>query len=88
MMDLFFTFRKARDEYRAIIEEEEGRSVLVYLECDKATLWKGIQAREKAGLDADSAYKMTLERLELHLGGFEVPVDEWQVVINRSDEST
>jgi predicted kinase len=74
-----------RDEYMQIIDEEGARAVLVYLPCDRATLWGRIQAREKAGLDADSAFKMTLERLDMYLGGFEAPMDEEQIVIRQSE---
>jgi predicted kinase len=84
VLDLSFAFREWRDEYRQIIEEEGARAVLVYLECDAATLWKRIQARETAGLDADSAFKMTPERLTTYLNGFQPPVDEAQIVFKQS----
>ena len=87
VLDLSFAFRVDRDEYRQIVEEGGARAVLVYLECDKTTLWRRIQARERAGLDADSAFKMTMERLDMYLGGFEVPTDEGQIVIKRSQDS-
>lgn len=86
VLDLSCAFRETRDEYRAMIEEGGARAVLVYLECDKETLWRRIQARARGPKDADSTFVMTLERLDMYLGGFEAPTDEGQIVIDRSQE--
>lgn len=67
--------------YRAIVEAGGARAVLVYFDCDRATLWERIRARERGGLDADSAFRMTEEILDSYLRGFEVPSDEGQIVI-------
>jgi predicted kinase len=81
VLDFSFAFRETRDEYRRIVEEEGARSVLVYLECSEATLWKRIGERERSVVDADSAFKVTPEVLSRYLRGFEAPVDEAQIVI-------
>lgn len=87
MLDLSCAFREDRDEYRRVIEEGGARAVLVYLQCDKETLWRRIQARERGTRDADSSFKMTMERLDMYLRDFEPPVDEGQIVIDRSQEA-
>lgn len=86
VLDLSCAFRETRDEYRRIIEEGGARAVLVYLQCDKETLWRRIQARARGIKDADSSFKMTMERLDMYLRVFEPPVDEGQIVIDRSQE--
>jgi predicted kinase len=87
VLDLSCAFREDRDEYRRVIEEGGARAVLVYLQCDKETLWRRIQARARGPKDADSSFKMTMERLDMYLRDFEPPVDEGQIVIDRSQEA-
>ncbi|KFX89445.1 hypothetical protein V495_02367 [Pseudogymnoascus sp. VKM F-4514 (FW-929)] len=64
VVDLSFAFRASRDEYRAIVEAGGGRVVLVYLKTDVSELRRRIEGRAAAGLDADSAFKMTPEIFE------------------------
>lgn len=81
VLDFSFAFRDTRDEYRKILESGGARVVLVYLKRDVATLWQRIEERSRAGLDADSAFKMTPEILTQYVSGFEEPVGEGEIVI-------
>ncbi|KFY42255.1 hypothetical protein V494_02502 [Pseudogymnoascus sp. VKM F-4513 (FW-928)] len=83
VMDLSFAFRASRDEYRKIIEAGGARAVLVYLKTDVSELRRRIEERAAAGLDADSAFKMTPEIFDRYVNGFEKPVGEGELVIQR-----
>jgi predicted kinase len=83
VVDLSFAFRASRDEYRAIVEAGGGRVVLVYLKTDVSELRRRIEERAAAGLDADSAFKMTPEIFERYVKGFEKPEGEGEIVIQR-----
>lgn len=83
VVDLSFAFRASRDEYRSIIEGGGGRSVLAYLKTDVPELRRRIEKRAAAGLDADSAFKMTPEIFDQYVRGFEKPVGEGELVIER-----
>jgi hypothetical protein len=61
VLDFPFAYRDTRDDYRKIVESGGARVVLVYLKTDSSTLWRRIEERAMAGLDADSAFKMTPE---------------------------
>lgn len=83
VVDLSFVFRASRDEYRTIVEVGGGRVVLVYLKTDVSELRRRIEQRAAAGLDADSAFKMTPEIFDQYVSGFERPVGEGELVIER-----
>lgn len=83
VVDLSFAFRASRDEYRTIVEAGGARVVLVYLKTDVSELRRRIEERASAGLDADSAFKMTPEIFDQYVSGFEKPVGEGELVIQR-----
>ncbi|KAI1112523.1 ATP/GTP-binding protein [Nemania sp. NC0429] len=75
--------KKDRDEAKEIIQSLGARWVLVYLKGpDKATLWQRICRRREDGLNADNAYEITPDILDMYWSGFEEPVDEGETVID------
>lgn len=83
VVDLSFAFHASRDEYRTIIEAGGAQVVLVYLKTDVSELRRRIEERAAAGLDADSAFKMTPQIFDQYVSGFEEPVGEGELVIQR-----
>ncbi|KFY74026.1 hypothetical protein V499_05922 [Pseudogymnoascus sp. VKM F-103] len=83
VVDLSFAFRASRDEYRTIVEAGGAQVVIVYLKTDVSELRRRIEERAAAGLDADSAFKMTPEIFDRYVSGFEEPVGEGELVIQR-----
>ncbi|KFY82119.1 hypothetical protein V500_10814 [Pseudogymnoascus sp. VKM F-4518 (FW-2643)] len=70
VMDLSFAFRASRDEYRALVKAGGARVVLVYLKTDVSEPRRRIEERAAAGLNADSAFKMTPEIFDQYVSGF------------------
>jgi predicted kinase len=83
VVDLSFAFRASRDEYRTIVEAGGAHVVIVYLKTDISELRRRIKERTAAGLDADSAFKMTTEIFDRYASGFEEPVGEGELVMQR-----
>ena len=81
VLDLSFYSCEYRDEYRALIEGEGGRWVLVYFDAEKDVLWRRIQERKRKGVNADSAYDVTEDVLDRYVNGFERPDGEGEIVI-------
>lgn len=83
VLDLSFWNKEMRSEYRELIREGGGRTVLVYLRCkDEEVLWRRIESRAKGERGADSAFKVTREVLRRYFEGFEEPVGEGEVVVD------
>lgn len=84
VLDRAFYAKKDRDEYRRLVEDRGGRTVLVYLEAGRDTLWRRIQERKArlGGRVADAAFEVTEEILSGYLSGFEDPEGEGEFVIN------
>ncbi|KAG4255874.1 hypothetical protein FPRO04_11533 [Fusarium proliferatum] len=90
VLDLSFYDKEYRDEYKAIVERNGGRWVLVYLDAGRDLLWNRIQRRraERDSLDAkdperngDSAFDIDGETFDMYLAGFEPPSGEGEIVI-------
>jgi predicted kinase len=81
ILDFSFAFKEVRDEYKTLIEEEEGRWVLVYLDVDEETLRQRIRERREGAVDADSAFEVTEEVLARYLEGFQRPENEGETVL-------
>ncbi|KAI1193740.1 ATP/GTP-binding protein [Nemania serpens] len=83
VFDRAFWNKKDRDEAKEVIQSLGARWVLVYLKApDKATLWQRIRQRREAGINADNAYEITQDILDMYWSGFEEPVDEGETVID------
>jgi predicted kinase len=81
ILDFSFAFKEVRDEYKTLIEEEEGRWVLVYLDVDEETLPQRIRERREGAVDADSAFEVTEEVLAKYIEGFQRPENEGEIVL-------
>lgn len=75
--------KQDRDEAKEIVESLGARWVLVYLKGpDKATLWQRICQRREAGINADNAYEITQDILDMYWDGFEEPAGEGETLID------
>ena len=81
VLDRSFFAKEDRDRFKAVIEREGGRWVLVYLKASKEVLWRRIQERWAEPRHADSANEITREILEGYWEGWEAPVGEGEVVV-------
>ncbi|KAI3339602.1 ATP/GTP-binding protein [Ustulina deusta] len=82
VFDRAFWNRQDRDEAKNLIESLGARWVLVYLKAaDKKTLWQRICKRREVGLNADNAYEITRDILDMYWSGFEEPVDEGAIMV-------
>ncbi|KAI8627115.1 ATP/GTP-binding protein [Xylariaceae sp. FL1651] len=87
VFDRAFWNKEDRDEAKRLIESLGARWVLVYLKApDKETLWRRIRGRREIGLNADCAYEITEDVLDMYWSGFEEPVGEGEIVIHTSRE--
>ncbi|KAI1292972.1 ATP/GTP-binding protein [Xylaria venustula] len=85
VFDRAFWNKQDRDEAKNIIETLGARWVLVYLKRpDKATLWQRICKRREVGLNADNAYEITHEVLDMYWSGFEEPIGEGAIMVDTS----
>ncbi|TGJ80888.1 hypothetical protein E0Z10_g7888 [Xylaria hypoxylon] len=85
VFDRAFWNKEDRDEAKNLIESLGARWVLVYLKApDKATLWRRICQRREAELNADCAYQITQDILDMYWTGFEQPVGEGEIVVDTS----
>ncbi|KAI1427753.1 ATP/GTP-binding protein [Xylaria sp. FL1777] len=88
VFDRAFWNKQDRDEAKNLIESLGARWVLVYLKApDKETLWKRIRQRREIELNADCAYEITQDVLDMYWSGFEEPVDEGAITVNTSTAS-
>lgn len=85
VFDRAFWNRADRDEAKRLVESLGARWVLVHLKTpDRATLWERICRRREVEVNADSAYLITEDVLDMYLDGFEVPVGEGEIVVDTS----
>ncbi|KAI3318923.1 P-loop containing nucleoside triphosphate hydrolase protein [Xylariaceae sp. AK1471] len=85
VFDRAFWNKEDREEAKTLIENLGARWVLVYLKApDKATIWQRIRQRREVELNADCAYQITQEILDMYWGGLEEPTGEGEIVIDTS----
>ncbi|UNI21212.1 hypothetical protein JDV02_007222 [Purpureocillium takamizusanense] len=93
VLDLAFWNKEYRDEFKALIEENGGRWVLVFLQAERELLWRRIterRARRDAldetdeRRDGDSAFNVDEATFDMYCNGFERPEGEGEIVINCS----
>ncbi|KAI1757518.1 ATP/GTP-binding protein [Xylaria castorea] len=83
VFDRAFWNKEDRDDAKKLITTLGARWVLVYLKApDKPTLWRRICQRRDAQLNADCAYQITPDVLDMYWNGFEEPMEEGEIVIN------
>ncbi|GIK05483.1 hypothetical protein Aspvir_009595 [Aspergillus viridinutans] len=86
VLDFSFAFREVRDVWKALISDAGGRWVLVYLDADPTEIRRRVAARNALiEKDGDSAFYLTEDVLERYLSGFERPVGEGEIVINKTE---
>ncbi|CAJ2509073.1 Uu.00g140990.m01.CDS01 [Anthostomella pinea] len=82
VVDMSFYSKDDRAHYRRLVEEHDGRCVLIYLRAaSKEVLWQRILQRRRNGINADSAYEITEEIIDAYWSGFEAPVGEGEIII-------
>lgn len=75
--------KEDRDYFRRLVEEKGGRWILVcFRPASKEVVWKRIQHRREAGVNADSALDITPEILDRYWEGFEWPAGEGEVIVD------
>ena len=85
VLDRSFYAKETRDHFRQLVVRHGGRVVLVYLEPpSRDDLWKRLQARREAGINANSAVEITHDMLDQFWDGFEVPEGEGEIVLRLS----
>ncbi|KAI0530367.1 ATP/GTP-binding protein [Xylaria digitata] len=85
VFDRAFWNKADRDEAKNLIESLGARWVLVYLKApDKKTLWQRICHRREVGVNADCAYEITQDILDMYWTGFEEPHGEGEIVVDTS----
>ncbi|KAF2967420.1 hypothetical protein GQX73_g6153 [Xylaria multiplex] len=85
VFDRAFWNKADRDEAKNLIESLGARWVLVYLKApDKATLWQRICHRREVEVNADCAYEITQDILDMYWTGFEEPISEGEIVVDTS----
>jgi predicted kinase len=83
VFDRAFWNKEDRDGAKELIESLGARWVLVYLQApDKPTLWKRICQRRKVEINANCAYQITPEILDMYWNGFEAPAGEGEIVVD------
>ncbi|KAI0444126.1 ATP/GTP-binding protein [Xylaria telfairii] len=88
VFDRAFWNREDRDKAKSLIESLGARWVLVYLKApDKETLWKRICRRREIQVNADCAYEITPDILDMYWSGFEEPIDEGAITVDTSTPS-
>ncbi|KAI0860918.1 ATP/GTP-binding protein [Xylaria cubensis] len=86
VFDRAFWNKEDRDEAKELITSLGARWVLVYLKApDKPTLWRRICQRREVQLNADCAYQITPDILDMYWNGFEEPQSEGEIVVNTAE---
>ncbi|KAH8705614.1 AAA domain-containing protein [Talaromyces proteolyticus] len=86
ILDFSFAFKESRDEWKQRVEENGGRWILVYLDVENDEIRRRVKERNRlreSGVrrDADSAFDVTPEILEMYFQGFERPVGEGEIIL-------
>lgn len=82
VIDRAFYAKEDRDEYRKMVDEANGRLVLVYFTtADKEGLWKRICDRSAKTRDANSALDISRETFDRYWAGFQAPSGEGEIVV-------
>lgn len=79
VIDFSFWDRSRRIEYKKLIEEAGGKSMLIYLKVQPDELRKRLKLRNKR-FDANS-FPISEDLLTSYIKGFEVPKDEGEIVV-------
>jgi predicted kinase len=83
VLDRSLYSREQRDFFKKLVEGKGARWILVFFRpASKDVIWKRIQQRRQAGIDADSALDITPDILERYWQGFESPQGEGEFVFD------
>lgn len=80
VVDFSFWQQSRRNQYKQLIEKNGGKWKLIYLKVHPNNLHKRLKIRSQR-FDANAAFPITEEILEAYINGFEVPMDEGEIVI-------
>ncbi|HWA60981.1 MAG TPA: ATP-binding protein [Caulobacteraceae bacterium] len=80
VVDSAFWSRRARDEYKALVEAHGGTWRIVFMAADRATLSARLRTRSRR-FDANAAFEVTEERLDQFMRSFEAPDGEDEIVV-------
>jgi hypothetical protein len=87
VVDRSLYLKEDRDSFKRLIERKGARWILVFLRpASKDLVWKRLQHRRRAGIDADSALDITPEILDGYWRGFEIPEGEGEFVVDVTDD--
>ncbi|CRG92064.1 hypothetical protein PISL3812_09119 [Talaromyces islandicus] len=86
LLDFSFAFKETRDEWKHLIEQGGGKWILVYMDVEFDEIRRRVRERNHqreigARKDADSAFDLTEEVLEMYIQGFERPIGEGEVIL-------
>lgn len=87
ILDFSFAFKEIRDKWKLLIEQGGGRWVLVYFDVEFDEIRSRVRERNyqrEIGArknDADAAFDVTEEVLEMYIQGFERPVGEGEIIL-------
>lgn len=85
ILDFSFAYQATRNEWKALVESQGARWVLVYLDVATEELRRRVLARNTLAVkDGDSAFPVTEEILERYIAGFERPIGEGEIVLRPS----
>lgn len=79
ILDRSFYSKEDRDEFKKRIERAGARWVLVFLDVKREELWKRIQNRRAAEINADSALEITDDLFAMYWDGFDWPSGEGEI---------
>jgi len=82
VIDSSFWQRARRDKYKQLIEKTGGQWKLIYLKANPELLRARLRKRSER-FDANAAFTITDDILEMYLDGFEEPLDEGEIVIEQ-----
>ncbi len=82
VVDFSFWSKSRREEYKSLIENNNGTVKLIYLRASLELLQSRLKERNKR-FDANAAYKITVEILDRYYHGFEEPINEGEIVIEQ-----
>lgn len=87
ILDFSFAFKESRDEWKHLIEQGGGRWILIYMDVQFDEIRRRVRERNyqreigERKNDADAAFDVTEEILELYIRGFERPVEEGEIIL-------
>ncbi len=86
VIDFSFWNKAARDEYKELVNAHGGHWRLIYLKVPETELRRRLAERSQR-FDANAAFTIDDELLDIYLAGFEEPHDEGEQVIDWNERN-